>query len=54
MNRQYQDNLRHQYERVFLLAVTVLEDGSVDMTIWVSEAEIAKLLAKSGSRIVIK
>jgi hypothetical protein len=32
----------------------LLEDGSVDMTIWVSEAEIAKLLAKSGSRIVIK
>ena len=32
----------------------LLEDGSVDMTIWVSEAEISKLLAKSGARIVIK
>jgi hypothetical protein len=32
----------------------LLDDGSVEMTIWVSEAEIAKLLAKSGSRIVIK
>ncbi len=32
----------------------LLDDGSVEMTIWVSQAEIAKLLAKSGSRIVIK
>lgn len=32
----------------------LLDDGSVEMTIWLSQAEISKILAKAGSRIIIK